>query len=237
MHAHRRSMSTAADAARPVALCSGRSPRPARLSLWRCLAFLMPPIDWRRWFRRQLSAGSATRSTPMCGSSSDGKSAHSRKAVPPSRSWSTSSGPQPASTWTGRWQRKSCRTALPNAFALPGGKVYLLNGLLNLARSPDEIAGVLAHELGHVQHRDGMRRAYPDGRYLVPDWTFVRRRARRQRRHFCHPFVAGCVLFARIRATGGCICCRGHAQARPLVAAAGRISAACHRSARQHRLG
>jgi Zn-dependent protease with chaperone function len=51
----------------------------------------------------------------------------------------------------------------PNAFALPGGKVYLLAGLLRKAESADEIAGVLAHELGHVQHRDGLRRLIQTG--------------------------------------------------------------------------
>jgi hypothetical protein len=45
-----------------------------------------------------------------------------------------------------------------NAMALPGGRVYLFDGLLRVAESPDEIAGVLAHELGHVRHRDAMRR-------------------------------------------------------------------------------
>jgi len=48
-------------------------------------------------------------------------------------------------------------TPVPNAFALPGGKVYLFSGLLTKANDPDEIAGVLAHELGHVRHRDNMR--------------------------------------------------------------------------------
>jgi Zn-dependent protease with chaperone function len=48
-------------------------------------------------------------------------------------------------------------SAIPNAFALPGGKVYLFDGLLAKAENPDEIAGVLAHELGHVKHRDSMR--------------------------------------------------------------------------------
>lgn len=48
-------------------------------------------------------------------------------------------------------------TPVPNAFALPGGKVYLFNGLLAKAENPDEIAGVLAHELGHVSHRDNTR--------------------------------------------------------------------------------
>lgn len=48
-------------------------------------------------------------------------------------------------------------TPVPNAFALPGGRVYLLSGLLARAENPDEIAGILAHELGHVRHRDNMR--------------------------------------------------------------------------------
>jgi Zn-dependent protease with chaperone function len=48
-------------------------------------------------------------------------------------------------------------TPIPNAFALPGGKVYMFNGLLAKAENADEIAGVLAHELGHLQHRDSMR--------------------------------------------------------------------------------
>jgi Zn-dependent protease with chaperone function len=48
-------------------------------------------------------------------------------------------------------------TPVPNAFALPGGKVYLFNGLLAKAENADEIAGVLAHELGHLKHRDNMR--------------------------------------------------------------------------------
>jgi len=48
-------------------------------------------------------------------------------------------------------------TPMPNAFALPGGRIYLLSGLLAKAKNPDEIAGVLAHELGHLKHRDSLR--------------------------------------------------------------------------------
>lgn len=55
-------------------------------------------------------------------------------------------------------------TPVPNAFALPGGKVYLFNGLLTKAQNPDEIAGILAHELGHLKHRDSTRNLiYNDG--------------------------------------------------------------------------
>jgi predicted Zn-dependent protease len=46
---------------------------------------------------------------------------------------------------------------LVNAFALPGGYIYIFNGLLQKARSPDELAGVLAHEIGHVKLRHGLR--------------------------------------------------------------------------------
>jgi Zn-dependent protease with chaperone function len=48
-------------------------------------------------------------------------------------------------------------SGVPNAVALPGGKVYLFDGLLQKAYSADEIAAVLAHELGHVQNRDSLR--------------------------------------------------------------------------------
>jgi Zn-dependent protease with chaperone function len=44
-----------------------------------------------------------------------------------------------------------------NAFAAPGGQVALLRGLIEKAESPDEVAGVLAHEMGHVVHRHPMR--------------------------------------------------------------------------------
>ena len=40
-----------------------------------------------------------------------------------------------------------------NAFALPGGFIYLYSGLLLFAENEAEIAGVLAHEIGHVVGR------------------------------------------------------------------------------------
>jgi Zn-dependent protease with chaperone function len=54
-------------------------------------------------------------------------------------------------------QSEVLASVIPNAFALPGGKVFLLDGLLQRANSVDEVAGVLAHELGHVSHRDHVR--------------------------------------------------------------------------------
>lgn len=45
-----------------------------------------------------------------------------------------------------------------NAFALPGGEVFVLTGLLDRAGEDDAmVRGVLAHELGHAIHRHGMR--------------------------------------------------------------------------------
>ena len=54
-------------------------------------------------------------------------------------------------------------SSIPNAYALPGGKIYLLDGLLQKARDPDEIAGIIAHELGHVAHRDSLRTIIQSG--------------------------------------------------------------------------
>lgn len=41
-----------------------------------------------------------------------------------------------------------------NAVAMPGGEIVIFDGLLRQAKSADELAGVLAHEIGHVAHRD-----------------------------------------------------------------------------------
>lgn len=45
-----------------------------------------------------------------------------------------------------------------NAFALPGGKVGVYSGLLNLADSDDQLAIVMGHEIGHVTARHGAQR-------------------------------------------------------------------------------
>ena len=44
-----------------------------------------------------------------------------------------------------------------NAFALPGGYVVFFDGLIQAASTPDEVAAVFAHEIGHVAHRDPTR--------------------------------------------------------------------------------
>ena len=51
-----------------------------------------------------------------------------------------------------------------NAFALPGGYIYISRGLLALASNEAELAGVLAHELGHINALHHSRR---DGKGLL----------------------------------------------------------------------
>ncbi len=45
-----------------------------------------------------------------------------------------------------------------NAFALPGGPIVVYTGLLRAAETPEQVAGVLAHEISHVTRRHGMQR-------------------------------------------------------------------------------
>ncbi len=44
-----------------------------------------------------------------------------------------------------------------NAFTLPDGRIVIMRGLIARAGDPDAFAGVVAHELGHVLHRDPTR--------------------------------------------------------------------------------
>jgi len=46
----------------------------------------------------------------------------------------------------------------PNAFALPGGYVYVSRGLLALVNDESELAGVIGHEIGHVTAHHGNKR-------------------------------------------------------------------------------
>jgi Zn-dependent protease with chaperone function len=52
---------------------------------------------------------------------------------------------------------KVVRRSEANAIAVPGGHIYVFEGLVDKAENADELAGVIAHEIGHVAHRDGTR--------------------------------------------------------------------------------
>lgn len=45
-----------------------------------------------------------------------------------------------------------------NAFALPGGHMFVHTGILTAIESPEQLIGVLGHEVGHVVHRHGVKR-------------------------------------------------------------------------------
>src|SRR6516225_4636553 len=49
--------------------------------------------------------------------------------------------------------------AAPNAFALPGGFVFVNTGLIEIAEEEDELAGAMAHEIAHVAARHMTRQA------------------------------------------------------------------------------
>ena len=57
------------------------------------------------------------------------------------------------------YQFKVVDAAEINAFALPGGFIYVHRGLIEAAGTEDELAGVLGHEIGHVVARHGAKQA------------------------------------------------------------------------------
>lgn len=40
-----------------------------------------------------------------------------------------------------------------NAFAMPGGTIIITDAMVALAQTPEELAAILAHEIGHIEHR------------------------------------------------------------------------------------
>ena len=64
------------------------------------------------------------------------------------------------------WTFRVVDDPMPNAFALPGGFVFVTRGLLGVVNSEAELAGVLAHAIGHVNARHGVQGL---GRHGVPE--------------------------------------------------------------------
>lgn len=58
--------------------------------------------------------------------------------------------------YQGRWDVALFAKNEPNAFALPGGNVGVYTGIFQVAKNQDELAAVVAHEIGHVisRHHD-----------------------------------------------------------------------------------
>ena len=55
------------------------------------------------------------------------------------------------------WSFKVANASGMNAFALPGGFVYVTRGLIEHSDSLDELAGVMGHEIGHVVRRHNVK--------------------------------------------------------------------------------
>jgi predicted Zn-dependent protease len=62
------------------------------------------------------------------------------------------STPQP------EWRFTLLNSPMVNAFALPGGYVYITRGIMALANNEAELAGVVGHEMGHVEARHSAQR-------------------------------------------------------------------------------
>lgn len=58
----------------------------------------------------------------------------------------------------GEWEVVVFEDETPNAFALPGGKIGVHTGMLRVAETPDQLAAVIGHEVGHVLARHSNER-------------------------------------------------------------------------------
>ncbi len=56
------------------------------------------------------------------------------------------------------WEVVVFRSQDVNAFALPGGKIGVYTGILPIAKTPNQLAAVMGHEVGHVVARHGNER-------------------------------------------------------------------------------
>lgn len=58
----------------------------------------------------------------------------------------------------GQWEVEVFDTQEANAFALPGGKIGVYKGLLEVAKNQHQLAAVIGHEIAHVQAQHGNER-------------------------------------------------------------------------------
>jgi len=71
------------------------------------------------------------------------------------------------------WQFYVIDEEYPNAFALPGGHILITTGLLEMTEKPEELLGVLAHELAHVTQKHGFRKLVASAGPLLVLQVFV----------------------------------------------------------------
>ncbi|OYU72188.1 MAG: hypothetical protein CFE45_40815, partial [Burkholderiales bacterium PBB5] len=69
-----------------------------------------------------------------------------------------SGAPAPAAAASAAGRAPAADDGVANALALPGGTLIVTDAMVRLlADRPDVLVGVFGHELGHLQHRHGMR--------------------------------------------------------------------------------
>ncbi len=64
----------------------------------------------------------------------------------------------PKNVFNGKWEVVVFDSKQVNAFALPGGKIGVYTGLLNVAKNQNQLAAVIGHEVGHVIAEHGNER-------------------------------------------------------------------------------
>lgn len=64
-----------------------------------------------------------------------------------------------------------------NAFALPGGYIYLYTGLLDRIENYDELANILGHEAAHICARDGVNQMQKSIMYSIPAQILLQNRS------------------------------------------------------------
>jgi len=58
-----------------------------------------------------------------------------------------------------RLELRNCQRIGANSFAMPGGTLVVTDAMVKLAQNDEQLLAVLAHEVGHVRHRHGLRLA------------------------------------------------------------------------------
>jgi predicted Zn-dependent protease len=65
------------------------------------------------------------------------------------------------------YQFRIVRNADANAYALPGGYITVFTGLIEQSTTPEQVAGVLAHEMAHARLRHGLIKVAHNGAFAA----------------------------------------------------------------------
>jgi Zn-dependent protease with chaperone function len=74
------------------------------------------------------------------------------------------------------WQFHVITEDAPNAFAVPGGHIIVTRGLLKLCDRPEELLGVVAHEMAHLTHKHAFRQQISSAGTLLVLQLFLKGR-------------------------------------------------------------